>query len=101
MTMRARWRLRSVAVDGAPVIDCGIIGLNPVKAPGTRFYVSGPDCAPMLELAGGAIRVKAVGAEIGRASALKMVYAALTKGTSGAADGAAAGRPAARRASTN
>jgi 3-hydroxyisobutyrate dehydrogenase-like beta-hydroxyacid dehydrogenase len=79
MTMR---RIAAkVAGAGAPVIDAGIIGLNPVKAPGTRFYVSGPDCAPMLALDCDAIRVRAVGAEIGRASALKMAYAALTKGT--------------------
>ena len=79
MTMR---RVAGIMADaGAPVIDCGIIGLNPVKAPGTRFYVSGPDCAPMLALVCDAIRVQAVGAEIGRASSLKMVYAALTKGT--------------------
>jgi 3-hydroxyisobutyrate dehydrogenase-like beta-hydroxyacid dehydrogenase len=80
--MTARKVAEVIAAAGAPFVDCGIIGLNPVKAPGTRFYVSGPDCAPMLALAGEAIRVQAIGAEIGRASALKMVYAALTKGTS-------------------
>jgi 3-hydroxyisobutyrate dehydrogenase-like beta-hydroxyacid dehydrogenase len=80
--MTAREVAAAIVALDAPFIDCGIIGLNPVKAPGTRFYVSGPDCGPMLALAGDAIRVKAVGAEIGRASALKMVYAALTKGTS-------------------
>src|SRR5690606_23825933 len=45
------------------------------------FYVSGPYCAPVLALDCDTIRVRAIGAEIGRASALKMVYAALTKGT--------------------
>ena len=79
MTMR---RIARVIADaGAPVIDAGIVGLNPVKAPGTRFYVSGPNCEPMQALGSDAIRVVGVGAEIGRASALKMVYAALTKGT--------------------
>ena len=80
--MTARKVAEAIAEAGAPFIDCGIIGLNPVKAPGTRFYVSGPDCAPMLALGSEAMRVQAIGAEIGRASALKMVYAALTKGTS-------------------
>lgn len=80
--MTARHVAEAITAVDAPFIDCGIIGLNPVKAPGTRFYVSGPDCAPMLALGSEAIRVKAIGAEIGRASALKMVYAALTKGTS-------------------
>lgn len=79
MTMR---RIAGVIADaGAPVIDAGIIGLNPIKSPGTRFYVSGPECGPMLALDHAAMRVEAIGAEIGRASALKMVYAALTKGT--------------------
>jgi 3-hydroxyisobutyrate dehydrogenase-like beta-hydroxyacid dehydrogenase len=80
--MTAREVAEAITAVDAPVIDCGIIGLNPVKAPGTRFYVSGPDCAPILALGSDAMRVRAVGAEIGRASALKMVYAALTKGTS-------------------
>lgn len=79
MTMRRVAEV--IGAAGAPVIDCGIIGLNPVKAPGTRFYVSGPDCAPMLALGSDSMRVVPLGADIGRASALKMVYAALTKGT--------------------
>jgi len=63
------------------VIDCGIIGLNPIKAPPTRFFVSGPDCSPAGLLASDAIKVERMGTKIGQASALKMVYAALTKGT--------------------
>ncbi len=66
---------------GAPFIDCGIIGLAPGKAGGTRFYVSGSDTAPMLALDGLGFTVAAVGAAPGRASALKMAYAGLTKGT--------------------
>jgi 3-hydroxyisobutyrate dehydrogenase-like beta-hydroxyacid dehydrogenase len=80
--MTARKVAETIDAVGAPFIDCGIIGLNPIKAPGTRLYVSGPDCAPMLALGSEAMRVEAIGPEIGRASALKMVYAALTKGTS-------------------
>ncbi|MEM9735124.1 MAG: DUF1932 domain-containing protein [Pseudomonadota bacterium] len=71
----------ALAVTGAPVIDCGIIGLNPIKTPPTRFYVSGPDHSAMAMLASDAITVTPVGDEIGQASALKMVYAACTKGT--------------------
>lgn len=70
----------ALAPTGATVIDCGIIGLNPVKAPPTRFYVSGPDVSAIEALASDAIRVDRVGDTVGRASALKMVYAALTKG---------------------
>ncbi|MEM8793181.1 MAG: DUF1932 domain-containing protein [Pseudomonadota bacterium] len=66
---------------GATVIDCGIIGYNPIKAPPTRFFVSGPDCAAMESLASEAMKVERIGDAIGQASALKMVYAAGTKGT--------------------
>ena len=66
---------------GAPFIDCGIIGLAPGKPGGTRFYVSGPDTGPMLALHGLGFDVSSVGDEPGRASALKMSYAGLTKGT--------------------
>ena len=40
--MTARKVAEAIAAAGAPFIDCGIIGLNPIKAPGTRFYVSAP-----------------------------------------------------------
>ncbi len=66
---------------GAPFIDCGIIGLAPGKGGGTRFYVSGADTSPMLALNGLGFDVAAVGDLPGRASALKMSYAGLTKGT--------------------
>lgn len=66
---------------GAPMIDCGIIGLAPGKAKSTRFYVSGPDTAPMAALDGQGIEVIAIGDEVGRASGMKMAYAGLTKGT--------------------
>ena len=77
----ARQVAEAIAAAGAPFIDCGIIGLAPGKAPETRFHVSGPDTAPMERLAGNGIHVFPIGPEIGRASALKMVYAGLTKGT--------------------
>ncbi|NQV82532.1 MAG: NAD(P)-dependent oxidoreductase [Rhodospirillales bacterium] len=67
---------------GAPFIDAGIIGLKPDGVgPGPRFYVSGTDTGPMLSLDGKGFIVKAIGSEPGRASALKMCYAGLTKGT--------------------
>jgi len=43
--------------------------------------VSGPDVGALSDLDGQGIQVRPVGAEIGQASALKMTYAALTKGT--------------------
>jgi len=80
--MTARTVGAVIAEAGAPFIDCGIIGLAPGKgAKPTRFHVSGPDTSPMEALAGEGIAVFPMGPEIGRASALKMVYAGLTKGT--------------------
>ena len=79
--MTAREVSAVIAVAGAPFIDCGIIGVAPGKGKPTRFHVSGPDTGAMERLDGKGIRVVAMGPEIGRASALKMVYAGLTKGT--------------------
>lgn len=70
-----------VGAAGAPVIDAGIIGLAPGKGTKTRFYVSGPDTAPMRALDDKGIEVIDLGTEIGRASGMKMVYAAMTKGS--------------------
>ncbi|MDA0997324.1 MAG: DUF1932 domain-containing protein [Proteobacteria bacterium] len=66
---------------GAPMIDTGIIGLAPGKGKSTRFYVSGPDTAPMRALDGKGFEVIELGTEIGRASAMKMTFAAVTKGS--------------------
>jgi 3-hydroxyisobutyrate dehydrogenase-like beta-hydroxyacid dehydrogenase len=71
-----------IEAAGAPFIDAGIIGLKPDgDGPGPRFYVSGADTEPMQALDGKGFQVKAIGSEPGRASALKMCYAGLTKGT--------------------
>ena len=69
-----------IADAGAPVIDAGIIGPSPNKGR-PRFYVSGPDMAAMQALDGCGFVVRPAGADIGQASAVKMCYAALTKGT--------------------
>lgn len=70
-----------VAAAGASFIDGGIIGPPPGR--GTpRFYVSGPDTAPMLALDGQGIIVRHLGPKLGDASAMKMCYASITKGTS-------------------
>ena len=66
---------------GASFIDAGIIGLAPGIGAGPRFYVSGKDTAPMLALDGKGFEVMHAGDTVGEASALKMVYAGLTKGT--------------------
>ncbi len=78
-----------IEAQGAPFIDAGIIGLKPDGGPGggpgPRFYVSGADTKPMEalgeSLGGKGFQVISLGAGAGRASALKMCYAGLTKGT--------------------
>lgn len=73
---------QEISDTGATVIDGGIIGLAPAEGrPPTRFYAAGPDCSALAALAGADIQVTVLGPGIGQASALKMVYAALTKGT--------------------
>jgi 3-hydroxyisobutyrate dehydrogenase-like beta-hydroxyacid dehydrogenase len=63
-------------------IDGGIIGLNPIVEKGqTRLYVSGPNTDPVKILDGNGFIIKDLGKEIGKASAMKMIYASATKGT--------------------
>ena len=67
---------------GAHFIDAGIIGSAPrAGGPPTRFYVSGETAGLMDVLDGKGMSVRRVGPEIGRASAVKMCYASITKGT--------------------
>lgn len=71
-----------IGAAGAPYIDAGIIGGPPANGRGPRFYACGPDARLLAPLEGGGLAVRDIGGEIGRASALKMCYAAVTKGTS-------------------
>lgn len=71
-----------IAGAGAPFIDAGIIGPGPgTREKPTQFYVSGPEASAMQIIAGPHINVIDMGPEIGRASSIKMCYAAVTKGT--------------------
>lgn len=73
---------KSISSDFCNFIDAGIIGLNPIVEKGnTRLYVSGPDTSPVKILNGNGFIVKDLGKEIGKASAMKMIYASATKGT--------------------
>ena len=62
--------------------DAGIVGAPPRtgRLP-VRFYTSGPHENALARIATARIDVRPLGAEIGRASAMKMVYASLNKGT--------------------
>ena len=68
---------------GARVVDGGIVGPPPTARGTTRFYLSGSDAAEVTRLfEGTALEAIALDAPVGGASALKMAYAAWTKGTS-------------------
>lgn len=71
-----------VEAGGADYVDGGIIGLPPDGDGGPRLYLSGPRAGEIRDLFTGT-RVDARVAEggIGAASAVKMAYAAWTKGT--------------------
>jgi len=69
-----------VTDSGAKFVDGGVIGGPPREGYAPRFYVSGPELDAMMELDGKGIQIVPVGDEIGRASAVKMVYASQTKG---------------------
>ena len=65
---------------GGTFVDASIIGPPPRTSGATRFYTSGPDLNLFSELDNYGLDTRAIGAEIGLASAIKMCYASLTKG---------------------
>ncbi len=71
-----------VTAGGASFVDGGIIG-SPVKRAGTtRLYLSGVKAQEIAELfTGSMLDARAISAIPGEASALKVTYAAWTKGT--------------------
>ena len=66
-----------VSAAGGRFVDVGIIGVPPRPV----LYASGEHAGDLVDLAGGALDVRDLGGSAGRASALKMCYAAFTKGT--------------------
>ena len=67
---------------GPRFVDGGIVGPPPQRAGTTRLYLSGPEAEAAAELFSGTnVDAPVVSAEIGAASAVKMAYAAWTKGT--------------------
>jgi 3-hydroxyisobutyrate dehydrogenase-like beta-hydroxyacid dehydrogenase len=78
----ARELVAVVEAGGGDCVDGGIVGPPPRTAPTTRLYLSGPSAATVADLfAGSAVDARVVSNEIGAASAVKMAYAAWTKGT--------------------
>jgi 3-hydroxyisobutyrate dehydrogenase-like beta-hydroxyacid dehydrogenase len=73
-----------IKAAGANCMDIGIIGGPPKQGGGgapTRIYASGPHMDEIRFLDGHGMKLFDMGSEIGRASAIKMCYAGLTKGT--------------------
>ena len=70
-----------ISAAGGKFIDAGIIGSSPRGGATPRFYASGEHAHILGELNGKGIDVPVMDGPIGRASSLKMVYAALSKGT--------------------
>jgi 3-hydroxyisobutyrate dehydrogenase-like beta-hydroxyacid dehydrogenase len=68
--------------SAATFVDAGIVGPAPRSgaATPTRCYVSGAARGSLLELSVPELRMIDMGADVGRASAIKMTYAAMNKG---------------------
>jgi 3-hydroxyisobutyrate dehydrogenase-like beta-hydroxyacid dehydrogenase len=75
-------RLDAIITEaGGRFVDASIIGPPPRKEGTTRFYASGPYVNVFQELTQFGLDVIVLGEQVGQASAIKMCYAALTKGT--------------------
>jgi 3-hydroxyisobutyrate dehydrogenase-like beta-hydroxyacid dehydrogenase len=71
-----------VTAAGCRFVDGGIIGGPPAPGkPGPAVYLSGQDAPAVIALAEYGLDFRDLGGPIGAASALKMSYAGLTKGT--------------------
>jgi len=68
---------------GGRFLDGGIIGPPPRGAAKTNLYVSGPGATDLQALAGPQLNVHVVSERIADASAVKMCYSAINKGTQG------------------
>jgi 3-hydroxyisobutyrate dehydrogenase-like beta-hydroxyacid dehydrogenase len=65
---------------GGSFIDAGIVGPPPRGGARTRIYVSGPQAALLTVIKDENLDIRIAGERIGDASAIKMCYAAYTKG---------------------
>jgi hypothetical protein len=80
--MTAEAAARAIAAVGGAFVDGCIIG-SAAKLERAAVYVSGARAQDLLALKDAGLHVEALGAEIGQASAFKIVYAGLTKGLQG------------------
>ncbi len=71
----------ALAASGARLIDGGIVGAAPTATSGTRLYLSGDNASSVAALfQGSPLGTVVLDAPVGAASALKVCYAAWTKG---------------------
>ena len=73
---------RKMTAAGVRFVDGGIVGLPIWDSSGTVLYLSGPGADTVAGcFTAGPLQAKVIGDQPGKASALKMCYAARTKGT--------------------
>jgi 3-hydroxyisobutyrate dehydrogenase-like beta-hydroxyacid dehydrogenase len=78
----AREVAQMITDTGGRYVDGGIIGLPPTAPGSTRLYLSGPDAPTVRSLFDGTdVDARIAGPALTAASAVKMSYAAWTKGT--------------------
>lgn len=71
-----------MSAAGIDFVDGSIVGPPAWQAGSTRLYLSGPSAGQVADLFAGTLtEAIAIGGEVGKASALKMTFAALTKGS--------------------
>ena len=66
---------------GGRFVDASIIGGPPRGGSSPRFYASGPNAPEFEGMREFGMDVRVIGNEVGKASGIKMCYAAMTKGT--------------------
>ena len=72
----------AIAPTGCPFVDAGIIGSPPKPGDaGPRFYASGPAAPRFASLRDYGLDIRVLDGAMSAASALKMSYAGITKGT--------------------
>lgn len=72
----------AIAPTGCPFVDAGIIGSPPKPGDaGPRFYASGPAAPRFAGLRAHGLDIRLLDGALSAASALKMSYAGITKGT--------------------
>ena len=69
-----------ITAAGGRCVDGGIIGPPPRGAARTTLYVAGPEARSLEQIATPQIAINVLSERIGDASAIKMCYAAMTKG---------------------